>query len=108
MAEESAMNPVELGPADDGRQIPITLGDTVVVRLPESGAPGSAWDVAVSGSGRLTDDRMERPPGPVAGAALVRRITLVAEAPGQFALRAVRHNPWDDTVDEYRVEFEVG
>jgi predicted secreted protein len=99
------MNQVELGPADNGRQVLVTLSDALYVRLPESGTAGSAWNLAVSGPAQVTEDEVEPPGGPVAGAALVRRLRLVVRAPGQVVFRATRHNPWDGTVEEYRVEL---
>jgi predicted secreted protein len=101
------MNQVELGPADNGRQVPVTLADTLIVRLPESGAAGYAWDLAVSGPAQITEDQIEPPGGPVAGAALVRRLRLVTQARGQVVFRATRHNPWEDTVEEYSVHLNV-
>jgi predicted secreted protein len=99
------MNHVELGPADNGRQLQVTLTDTLIVRLPESGAAGYAWDLAVNGPAQVTDDQVEPPGGPVAGAALVRRLRLVVQAPGRIVFRATRHNPWEGTVEEYQVEL---
>jgi hypothetical protein len=101
------MNRIELGPADNRRHIPVALADALVVRLPESGAAGYGWDVAIAGPADVTDDRIEQPAGPVAGAALVRRLDLAAQDRGQVILRAIRHNPWDDTVEEYTVALDV-
>jgi len=101
------MNQVEFGPADNGRQIPIMLADMLTVRLPESGASGSGWDLAISGPAQVTEDLVEPPAGPVAGAALVRCLRLVVQAPGQVVLRATRHNPWDDAVEEYSLQLTV-
>jgi Chagasin family peptidase inhibitor I42 len=101
------MNPVELGPTDNGRQIPVSPADTVYVRLPESGAAGYAWDLAIVGPAQVVEDHVESPGGPVAGAALVRRLRLAMQGPGRVIFRATRHNPWDDTVEEYSVELSV-
>jgi hypothetical protein len=99
------MNQVELGPADNGRQLQVTVTDTLIVRLPESGAAGYVWDLAVNGPAQVTDDQVEPPGGPVAGAALVRRLRLVIQAPGRIVFRATRHNPWEGTVEEYSIEL---
>jgi Chagasin family peptidase inhibitor I42 len=101
------MNQVELGLTDNGRNVPVALTDALTVQLPESGAAGFGWDVTVAGPARVTEDRVEPPVGPVAGAALVRRLGLVAEAPGHVVLRAIRHNPWEGTVEEYSIELNV-
>jgi hypothetical protein len=79
--------------------------DALVVELPESGAAGYAWDLAIVGPAQVTEDHVEPPGGPVAGAALVRRLRLVIRAPGEIVFRATRDNPWDGTVEEYRVEL---
>jgi hypothetical protein len=101
------MNQIDLGPADNGRQIQMGLADTILVRLPECSASGAGWGVAVDGPARVTEDWAEAPSGPVAGAALVRYLGLAAQASGQVVLRAVRNSPFDDTVEEYSVELTV-
>jgi hypothetical protein len=108
VARSVIVNLVELGPADDGRQIAVGLADTVVLRLPESGAAGYGWDIALDGPGRVADDRIEQPAGPIAGAALIRRLALALGAAGRVVVRAARHSPWDRTVEQYRVELDVG
>jgi hypothetical protein len=85
----------------------VELGDSLFVELPESGAAGCSWDLAIVGPAQVTEDHVEPPDGPVAGAALVRRLRLVIRAPGQVIFRATRPNPWGGTRDEYRVELSV-
>src|SRR4029450_12981712 len=78
----SLVNLVELGVGDDGRPLTVSVADAVLVRLPESGTPGHGWDITLSGAARVADDRIEPPAGPVAGAALVRRLAIALDAPG--------------------------
>jgi predicted secreted protein len=101
------MSQIELGPADNGQQVPVSRADAILVRLPESGATGYGWDVALAGPAQIVGDEVAPPPGPVAGAALVRGLWLAVDRPGQVTFRAVRHNPWDATVEEYNVVLDV-
>jgi hypothetical protein len=101
------MNLVELGVADDGRRVTVSVADAILVRLPESGATGNGWDITLTGAARVADDRIEPPLGPVAGAALLRRLAIALDAPGPVTVRAIRRSPWDDSVEEYTVALDV-
>jgi hypothetical protein len=101
------MNLVELGYGDDGREITVSVADAILLRLPESGSSGYGWDVTLSGAARVADDRVEPPTGPMAGAALMRRLAIALDAPGPVALRAVRRSPWNDGPQEYTLALDV-
>jgi predicted secreted protein len=98
---------VELGTGDDGRQLTVSVADAILVRLPESGTAGHGWDITLSGAARIVDDRIERPVGPVAGAALVRRLAIAIDAPGRVSLRAIRESPWEEEPERYAVDLDV-
>jgi len=101
------MNLVELGPGDDGRHLTVSVADAVLVRLPESGTPGHRWDITLSGAARVADDRIEPPAGPVAGAALMRRLAIALDEPGPVSFRAVRESPWGEEPERYTVDLDV-
>src|SRR5689334_8604297 len=101
------MNLVELGVGDDGREITVSVADAILLRLPESGSSGYGWEVTLSGAARVADDRIEPPLGPVAGAALMRRLAIALDAPGPVAVHASRRSPWDDDPEEYHLALDV-
>ena len=78
------MNQIDLGPADNGRQIPLTLADTILVRLPESRSRRRRL-----GRGRRRAGATDRGLGRGAewtgrrGRA-VRHLTLAAESAGRW------------------------
>jgi hypothetical protein len=101
------MNLVELGPGDDGRHLTVSVADAVLVRLPESGTAAHSWEITLAGAARIADDHIEQPSGPVAGAALLRRLAIALDAPGPVSLRAVRESPWGAEPERYTVDLDV-
>ena len=96
---------IDLTEADDGRTVPVKIGDRVVVTLPENATTGVRWVVPKTDDFKvLADDN--RVGGGGIGAAGVRVLTFSPTRPGKLSLRMLRRQEWESeaTAD---ASFEV-
>ena len=90
---------MELGPSDSGRTLALRLGESITIRLSESGGTAFLWHVEQA-DGLAVADRIEAPPTAAnPGAQTGRVFTVTPEAPGTTTLRLVRHRPWESPAD---------
>lgn len=90
---------MELGPADSGRTHHLRLGESITIRLSESGGTAFVWHIEHS-DGLIVNDRVETPltaadPGAQTG----RVFTVTPQNAGTSTLRLVRYRPWETPVD---------
>jgi len=84
----------EIGLVDNGRSIPVALGELVALQLPENPTTGYRWAVETAGSLTLVADSFAagnaRP-----GVGGVRRFEWRVTTPGTHELRLVHRREWE-------------
>ena len=84
--------------ADSERQLPLRIGDEVVLRLPEVPSSGYAWTLEREQFSALdlVDDRLDTSTGDdIYGGAAVRRVLLRATRPGVDDIVVGLRRPWE-------------
>jgi inhibitor of cysteine peptidase len=101
---------VTLWDGDNGRRVPVRVGDTVAVRLSANPTTGFGWNLADAGGPPILQllgtPRFERPAGQPLGApgAQVYRFKVVSA--GQGVLRLLYQRPWEKGIQAAR-KWEV-
>ena len=97
-----AMALISIGPDDNGKEIPASVGDMLVIKLPENPTTGVRWAFdLVSGPIESEHDKYEQPEpskdteGRGIGAAAIRVLTLRVQGCGRAALRLKRWQEWE-------------
>jgi len=95
--------------SDRGRKVPVHVGDTLVLSLPENPTTGVRWVPPKSDALEvLADDNVPGSSG--IGAAGLRVLKLRPIRPGSILLRLLRHQAWEDedTADEhFEAELDI-
>lgn len=90
---------MEFGPADTGRTQHLRLGESITIRLSESGGTAFIWHVEQA-DGLAVDDRIEIPSTALRpGAETGRIFTVTPQAAGTTTLRLVRYRPWESPAE---------
>ena len=85
------MAAIELGLGDRGREVQVTVGDTVTLRLPENPTTFVRWNAErLPDALEVVDDRNDFSPGAAPGAAAARILTVRALGPGRFGIELPR------------------
>jgi inhibitor of cysteine peptidase len=90
------MADVELTGADDGRRVPVRVGDRVVVRLPETPSTGYRWELDVPDESpvELVDSSWNAVDDPGVGAGGDRRLVLTIRRAGSAELNFALRRAW--------------
>ena len=92
----AAVHAVELSMADNGRQLPLTVGEKLIIRLPGNPTTGYGWFVQTCDSTFLhqPDDPAYTSDSNLLGAGGQYTFTFDTTAPGKTTLTLVYHRPW--------------
>lgn len=87
-------NLLTLTEQDRGREVPVTMGEEVELRLPENPTTGLRWHLEPQAGFEVTDDRNDAPRDLAPGAASDRvfRLRILY---GDIHLRLQRGQAWD-------------
>jgi inhibitor of cysteine peptidase len=86
---------VELGQADEGRNVALRKGDALVIRLPENPTTGFRWAMDRGGDLVTADGSDFAPTGAGVGGGGVRALRFRATVAGQAVLSLKRWRPWE-------------
>ncbi|MFF5184109.1 protease inhibitor I42 family protein [Streptomyces sp. NPDC000345] len=91
-------------------EVHVSLGDEIVVQLPENATTGYLWSVQrVDGALQVTGDAYEAPGQPLPGAGGKRLVRIRPTAVGEASVGLVLKRPWEDHVeDRVSVRVSVG
>jgi predicted secreted protein len=79
----------------------VSLGDEVVVQLPENATTGYLWSVQRVDAGlEVTGNEYEAPGSPLPGAGGKRVVRLRPTAAGEGLVQLVLKRPWESSVQE--------
>jgi inhibitor of cysteine peptidase len=103
---------VALGTKDNGRQIELQPGQTLVVTLESNPTTGYCWEVAegVESVLQQTGEAEFQPQSDLLGAPGVEILRFEATATGQATLTLVYHRPWEkgiDPLETFSVQVKV-
>lgn len=106
------MATVTLGPEQDGHSVSASVGDTVVVRLPENPTTGYRWQVGGLDEPFVeqVEDTYDAGPTPAVGGGGTRELAFRIKAPAPTAIELEYRRPWEDAgtaSDRWRVELAV-
>ncbi|MFJ8110234.1 protease inhibitor I42 family protein [Streptomyces sp. NPDC096132] len=88
-------------------EVRVSLGDEVVVQLPENAGTGYLWSVQrVDGAVEVTGDAYEAPGRPAPGAGGRRIVRIRPTAVGEGLVVLVLKRPWEDHVED-RVDVRI-
>ncbi|MEU9450715.1 protease inhibitor I42 family protein [Streptomyces sp. NPDC048277] len=88
-------------------EISVSLGDEVVVQLPENATTGYLWSVErVDGPVRVADDAYEPPGEPLPGAGGQRFVRIRPTGAGEAVVELALKRPWEDRVQD-RVSVRI-
>ncbi|GAB4373144.1 MAG: hypothetical protein Kow00114_34970 [Kiloniellaceae bacterium] len=101
------MAEIDLTQADDGRTVPVHVGDRVVLTLPENATTGVRWTLPESDAVELLgDDNVAAGAG--IGAGGMRVLTLRPTRRGTIALQLRRCQAWDpETTEDARFAVKL-
>jgi len=88
--------------ADDGREMQLKKGQTLVVTLEGNPTTGYSWEVAEHLDEqvlRQTDEPEFKAESDLVGAGGVQILRFEAENAGKFTLKLVYHRPWEKDVE---------
>jgi len=88
--------------ADDGREMQLKKGQTLVVTLEGNPTTGYSWEVAEPLDEqvlRQTDEPEFKAESDLVGAGGVQILRFEAENAGKFTLKLVYHRPWEKDVE---------
>ncbi|MCX4766911.1 protease inhibitor I42 family protein [Streptomyces sp. NBC_01275] len=95
---EVRVSPRDLG-APGGSEVQVSLGDEVVVDLPENAGTGYLWSVRrVEGGLEVTGSAYEPPGRPLPGAGGRRVVRVRPTEVGEGLVHLVLKRPWEDEV----------
>jgi inhibitor of cysteine peptidase len=83
-----------LGLQDGGREVPVRVGDRVLLQLPENPTTGYRWQGSFPDGLRVEADRNLQGE-PVPGAAGLRVFTVKVDRPGDYPLSLARFQAWE-------------
>lgn len=90
------MSTVTIGTGDEGRDVNLIAGDTVVLKLPENPTTGMRWQpFQLPSSLRLIRDTYDQSSDAGIGAASTRVLEFGADVAGRFGLRLRRMREWE-------------
>ncbi len=99
---------------DNGRELALEVGETVLVSLPENPTTGYRWEQAGDTSQYLAAVKDEYVPAPqgrgIVGAGGVRELTFSAKAPGSVKLSLRLRRSWekpDQAVDSFSATLNI-
>src|SRR5258706_7930322 len=102
---------MDFAAADDGQTVPLKLGDTITIRLPENPTTGFRWELQPLDANVLTlaDDGYESG-GSLPGAGGVRVLRLQAVNPGKHDVVLRLRRAWENAspIGTYRLIVTVG
>ena len=101
------MSAVALGPQDRGREVPVHVGDRIVLRLPENPTTGFRWAGDIPSFLHVERDNNETTAAP--GASSVRILELTVRTVGRAELRLAWGCAWDPSAaptDQFNVVVE--
>ena len=106
------MATVTLGPEQHGQSVSASVGDTVVVRLPENPTTGYQWQVGSLDEPVVeqVEDTYDAEGNPTVGGGGIRELIFRVKAPASTALELEYRRPWEDAgtgSDRWRVELAV-
>ena len=92
---------VKLGASDNGRQIELKKGQTLVIALEGNPSTGYTWEVVEIGEQvlRQKGDPEFKPESDLVGAGGVQTFRFEAVGAGQTDLKLVYHRPWEEGVE---------
>jgi predicted secreted protein len=101
------MGEIRVSPQDS--EVSVSLGDEVVVQLPENATTGYLWSVQrVDGGLEVTGNEYESPGQPLPGAGGKRVVRVRPTAAGEGLVQLVLKRPWEDDVqDRFSVRVSV-
>lgn len=105
------MSSIILKQEQDGQQLQVKTGDTLVLELPEIPTSGVRWsfDLMEDPIILLSDEYEQTKSNGIGGTSL-RKFTLQAKSPGQAKLRLRRWQEWegDSTIDaRFACEIDI-
>ncbi|WP_406492295.1 protease inhibitor I42 family protein [Streptomyces sp. NBC_00846] len=90
---------VRVSPRDS--EVHVSLGDEVVVQLPENATTGYLWSVQRVDDGlEVTGNEYEAPGQPLPGAGGKRVVRVRPTAAGEGLVQLVLKRPWEDDVQD--------
>ncbi|GAA2295129.1 hypothetical protein GCM10010234_41180 [Streptomyces hawaiiensis] len=101
------MGEVRVSPRDS--EVRVSLGDEVVVELPENATTGYLWSVQhIDGGLEVTSDEYRAPGQVLPGAGGQRVVRVRPTAAGEGLVRLVLKRPWESAVqDQHSVRISV-
>ncbi|HEX6007270.1 MAG TPA: protease inhibitor I42 family protein [Burkholderiales bacterium] len=102
------MNALALGPQDRGREVPVRVGDRIVLRLPENPTTGFRWAGDIPAFLQVERDANESSAAPGAGG--MRILELSVRTAGRAELRLVCGRSWDPSApptDRFNVMLQA-
>jgi inhibitor of cysteine peptidase len=85
----------EIEVRSSGERVEASSGDRIVIEIPENATTGYRWVVGeVPDALRLAEDEFVPPGSQQPGAGGQRRVTLVAEQPGEGTIALRLEQPW--------------
>jgi len=92
---------VKLDANDNGRQIDLQKGQTLVITLESNPTTGFMWEVVELDESilRQMGEAEFQPESEALGAGGTETFRFQAMSPGQAALKLVYHRPWEEDVD---------
>lgn len=93
---------VKLGTEDNGRQIELRRGQTLVITLEANPTTGYTWEVREPSEERILRQAGEaefQPQSELMGAPGVQILRFEAVSAGQTTLNLVYHRPWEEGVE---------
>jgi len=110
----SSAGEVQLDETDDGGQVSLDAGQTLVVSLPSNPTTGYSWEVESIDAAVLSlagdPEYVSEAEGDVVGAGGTETFRFDAEAPGTVQLTLIYHRPFEegvDPIDTFSVTVEV-
>lgn len=106
------MATVTLGSEQHGQSVPASVGDVVVVRLPENPTTGFRWQVDRLDEGTVeqVEDTYDGGPSAAVGGGGTRALAFRVKAPAPTVIELEYRRPWEDRgtgSDRWRVELVV-
>ena len=81
---------------DEDTSVEATVGDSLVIALPENGTTGYQWNVSATGDAVVVDsDEFAPPESGAPGATGRRMVTLRATRPGNAVVTMRLERPWE-------------
>jgi inhibitor of cysteine peptidase len=98
--------PVQLAETDNGKEIPLDLGEQLVITLPGNPSTGYSWEVRTMdtaileqvGEPEFASDNTD-----LVGAGGLLTLTFEAKKAGSTSLELVYHHPWETDVEPLQI-----